>query len=112
LPDPEANGTRYLKFPLNALSGAAWEAMDEMMMMPATRSIVWTSRRPVREDLAPHCAWPDRDRVGRDYGGAHFPLLSVLSARNCNGLVKAFFRVDLSAPFKRPASENPSQQRA
>ena len=24
LPDPEANGTRYLKFPLNALAGAAW----------------------------------------------------------------------------------------
>jgi hypothetical protein len=23
LPDPEANGTRYLKFPLNALAGAA-----------------------------------------------------------------------------------------
>jgi glyoxylase-like metal-dependent hydrolase (beta-lactamase superfamily II) len=27
LPDPEANGTRYLKFPLNALAGAAGEAM-------------------------------------------------------------------------------------
>jgi glyoxylase-like metal-dependent hydrolase (beta-lactamase superfamily II) len=26
LPDPEANGTRYLKFPLNALAGAAWES--------------------------------------------------------------------------------------
>jgi glyoxylase-like metal-dependent hydrolase (beta-lactamase superfamily II) len=25
LPEPEANGTRYLKFPLNALTGAAWE---------------------------------------------------------------------------------------
>jgi hypothetical protein len=24
LPDPEANGTRYLKFPLNALAGVAW----------------------------------------------------------------------------------------
>ena len=24
LPDPEANGVRYLKFPLNALDGAAW----------------------------------------------------------------------------------------
>ncbi|WP_018239979.1 MBL fold metallo-hydrolase [Ensifer sp. BR816] len=24
LPDPEANGARYLKFPLNALKGAAW----------------------------------------------------------------------------------------
>ncbi|RUM03989.1 bifunctional sulfur transferase/dioxygenase Blh [Rhizobium chutanense] len=24
LPEPEANGTRYLKFPLNALQGAAW----------------------------------------------------------------------------------------
>lgn len=24
LPDPEANGQRYLKFPLNALNGAAW----------------------------------------------------------------------------------------
>jgi hypothetical protein len=45
-------------------------------------------------------------------GRAHFPLISVLSGRNCNGLVKAFFRVDLSASFKRPASENPSQQRA
>ncbi|MFJ6321993.1 MULTISPECIES: bifunctional sulfur transferase/dioxygenase Blh [unclassified Rhizobium] len=25
LPEPEANGTRYLKFPLDALRGAAWE---------------------------------------------------------------------------------------
>lgn len=25
LPEPEANGKRYLKFPLNALQGAAWE---------------------------------------------------------------------------------------
>ena len=25
LPDPEVNGTRYLKFPLDALAGAAWE---------------------------------------------------------------------------------------
>lgn len=25
LPEPEANGMRYLKFPLNALEGAAWE---------------------------------------------------------------------------------------
>jgi hypothetical protein len=25
LPEPEANGRRYLKFPLDALSGAAWE---------------------------------------------------------------------------------------
>jgi glyoxylase-like metal-dependent hydrolase (beta-lactamase superfamily II) len=25
LPEPEANGTRYLKFPLDALTGAAWE---------------------------------------------------------------------------------------
>ncbi|RKD61456.1 glyoxylase-like metal-dependent hydrolase (beta-lactamase superfamily II) [Rhizobium sp. WW_1] len=25
LPEPEANGTRYLKFPLNALTGSAWE---------------------------------------------------------------------------------------
>ena len=25
LPDPEANGTRYLKIPLNALAGATWE---------------------------------------------------------------------------------------
>lgn len=25
LPDPEANGKRYLKIPLNALAGAAWE---------------------------------------------------------------------------------------
>ncbi|KFA40567.1 hypothetical protein DF22_002777 [Xylella fastidiosa] len=24
LPEPEANGRRYLKFPLNALEGAAW----------------------------------------------------------------------------------------
>jgi glyoxylase-like metal-dependent hydrolase (beta-lactamase superfamily II) len=24
LPEPEANGTRYLKLPLNALNGAAW----------------------------------------------------------------------------------------
>jgi len=30
LPDPEVNGTRYLKIPLNALVGAAWEAMDEI----------------------------------------------------------------------------------
>jgi glyoxylase-like metal-dependent hydrolase (beta-lactamase superfamily II) len=25
LPEPEANGTRYLKFPLDTLTGAAWE---------------------------------------------------------------------------------------
>lgn len=25
LPEPEANGKRYLKFPLNALQGAAWD---------------------------------------------------------------------------------------
>jgi hypothetical protein len=25
LPDPEVNGARYLKFPLDALAGAAWE---------------------------------------------------------------------------------------
>jgi len=25
LPEPEANGRRYLKFPLDALEGAAWE---------------------------------------------------------------------------------------
>ena len=25
LPEPEANGTRYLRFPLNALQGAAWD---------------------------------------------------------------------------------------
>ncbi len=24
LPEPDANGNRYLKFPLNALGGAAW----------------------------------------------------------------------------------------
>ena len=24
LPEPEANGRRYLKFPLDALAGAAW----------------------------------------------------------------------------------------
>jgi hypothetical protein len=25
LPEPEANGKRYLKFPLDALEGAAWD---------------------------------------------------------------------------------------
>ena len=25
LPDPEVNGTRYLKFPLDAIAGAAWD---------------------------------------------------------------------------------------
>jgi hypothetical protein len=25
LPEPESNGRRYLKFPLDALEGAAWE---------------------------------------------------------------------------------------
>lgn len=25
LPEPEANGKRYLKFPLDSLQGAAWE---------------------------------------------------------------------------------------
>ena len=25
LPEPEANGRRYLKFPLDALQGAAWD---------------------------------------------------------------------------------------
>jgi hypothetical protein len=25
LPEPEGNGRRYLKFPLDALAGAAWE---------------------------------------------------------------------------------------
>jgi glyoxylase-like metal-dependent hydrolase (beta-lactamase superfamily II) len=30
LPDPEMNGSRYLKIPLNALVGAAWEATDKI----------------------------------------------------------------------------------
>ncbi len=25
LPEPESNGTRYIKFPLDALDGAAWD---------------------------------------------------------------------------------------
>ena len=40
LPEPEANGKRYLKFPLDALQGAAWDDHMKLDLAPDTAEMV------------------------------------------------------------------------